>query len=453
MRCRGESLASTGVPESVGDRPARPAHARLDEHVTTRRHHHRPRQGPGQRSTWECRSENTSPVPPYGARYPGAMPEMPFVPVIPAGGAGTRLWPLSRRSHPKFLLDLTGTGSSLLQQTLARLAPLADSPPVVVTGAAHAAAVQQQVAASGLEARVLAEPSPRNSMPAIALAAAVIEREQPGAIIGSFAADHLIGDTEGFARSVRAARRAAELGYLVTLGIEPTHPATGFGYIEQQAAGRDQERPDAEQLRSVGARPVVRFVEKPDRARAEEFLASGDFLWNAGMFVVGATVLLDALAEQIPSLAAGARSIAESIGTAREDEVMASTWPALTSIAIDHALAEPLAAAGKVAVVPADFDWDDVGDFRALARQLRAGDDPADAGDGDVRVLGTAHVDAVGSRATVYGATHRHVALVGLDGISVVETDDVLLVLADEHAQDLATLVGRLSEAGLDHLR
>lgn len=397
------------------------------------------------------------------------MPEMPFVPVIPAGGAGTRLWPLSRRAHPKFLLDLTGSGSSLLQQTLARLAPLADRPPIVVTGAAHAAEVEQQIIASGSGARVIAEPSSRNSMPAIALAAAVVEREQPDAMIGSFAADHLIADTEGFARSVSAARRAAELGYLVTLGIEPTHPATGFGYIEQRTAADGTDEHDASALRSVGARPVVRFVEKPDRARAEEFLTSGDFLWNAGMFVVGARVLLDALAQQIPSLAAGARSIAEAIGTAREDEVVTGIWPTLTSIAIDHALAEPLAAAGKVAVVPADFDWDDVGDFRALARQLRAGGeltgaDGASSGtaagvhrvdgpDCDVRVLGTAHVDAVGSRATVYGATHRHVALVGLDGISVVETDDVLLVLADEHAQDLATLVGRLPEAGLDHLR
>lgn len=402
-------------------------------------------------------------------RYAGAMPEMPFVPVIPAGGAGTRLWPLSRRSHPKFLLDLTGSGSSLLQQTLARLAPLSDLPPIVVTGTSHAAAVEDQIAASGFEARVIAEPSPRNSMPAIALAAAVLEREQPDAVIGSFAADHLIVDTEGFARSVTAARRAAELGYLVTLGIEPTHPATGFGYIEQRTATNAMDGHDAAALRSMGARPVVRFVEKPDRARAEEFLASGDFLWNAGMFVVGATVLLDALSQQIPSLAEGARSIAAALGTDREEEAMAGTWPALTSIAIDHALAEPLAAAGRVAVVPAGFDWDDVGDFRALARQLRAGTDltgadgasdgtvagvnRVDGPDCDVRVLGTAHVDAVGSRATVYGATHRHVALVGLDGVSIVETDDVLLVLADEHAQDLATLVGRLPEAGLDHLR
>lgn len=385
--------------------------------------------------------------------------------MIPAGGAGTRLWPLSRSTHPKFLLDLTGSGSSLLQQTLARLAPLADRPPVIVTGSRHARAVQQQVAEAGASARVLTEPTPRNSMPAIALAAAVVEREEPTAVIGSFAADHLIADTQGFAESVRAARRAAELGHLVTLGIQPTHPATGFGYIEQAPAsdGHGAESggagdPAQRQLRAAGARPVVRFVEKPDAALAEEFLTTGRFLWNAGMFVVGAGVLLDALAEQIPPLAAGVRSIAAARGTVQEREVMERLWPTLTTIAIDHALAEPLAAAGRVAVVPASFDWDDVGDFAALARQLRARagtrEEAGVSRDGsDVQVLGTARVDAVDSRATVYGATHRHVALVGLDGVSVVDTEDVLLVLADDHAQDLGALVGRLPQAGLDHLR
>lgn len=392
------------------------------------------------------------------------MPAQPFVPVIPAGGAGTRLWPLSRRARPKFLLDLTGGGSSLLQQTLTRVSPLADRPAVIVTGVDHAEAVDAQAAEAGVEVWVLAEPSPRNSMPAIALAAAVVEREDPTAIIGSFAADHLIRDTEGFARSVRRAREAAELGYLVTLGIEPTHAATGFGYIEPVPEGEQvpaeqltsrhgADAPGLDGLLATGALPVRRFVEKPDAARAEQFVASGH-LWNAGMFVVGASVLLDALAEQMPPLAAGARAIVAAWGTDSQQQVLEETWSALTSIAIDHALAEPLAAQGRVAVVRAEFDWDDVGDFAALARQLRTGGalDDADPSE-DVRVLGTAHVDAVRARATVYGATHRHVALVGLDGISVVDTDDVLLVLADDHAQDLAALVSRLSEDGLDHLR
>ena len=378
------------------------------------------------------------------------MPDAPFVPVVPAGGSGTRLWPLSRRDRPKFLLDLIGQGRSLLQLTLDRLAPLADRPSIVVTGRAHVAAVREQLDG---DVRVVAEPSARNSMPAIALAAAHVERESPDAVIGSFAADHLIEDEAAFARAVTAARDAAELGLLVTLGIAPTSPSTGFGYIES-AGEREADPALAARLRAVGAEPVVRFVEKPDRERAESFVAAG-LRWNAGMFVVRASVLLDELAVQIPGLAAGAREIAAAHGGAEEQEVLERVWPTMTAIAIDHALAEPLAAQGRVAVVPAEFDWDDVGDFAALARQLRERKGEVRCGeDGtEVHVVGSASVDALSSRATVYGSTDRHIALVGLEGVSIVDTEDALLVLADEKAQALQQLVGRLDEQGLGRLR
>lgn len=414
-----------------------------------------------------------------GAGAPGARRgRAPFVPIVPAGGAGTRLWPLSRRARPKFLLDLTGTGSSLLQQTIERVAPLADRPPIVVTGAVHAAAVREQL---GERARVFAEPSPRNSMPAIALAAAVALRQDPDAVIGSFAADHLVEDTAAFAEAVERARAAAELGMLVTIGIEPTGPATGFGYIETADAEADGDcaaqggaslasaRPGgaapggdaalADRLRSIGALPVVRFVEKPDREEAEAFVASGRFRWNAGMFVVRAQVLLDALAEQLPTLAAGAREIAAALAAAGADERGAETlervWPTLTRISIDHALAEPLAAVGRVAVVPGSFGWDDVGDFAALARQLRGpgGEDAPTGGGQDVVSLGGAETVAVGARATVYGSPGRLVALVGVDGVSVVDTDDALLVLGDARAQDLSALGDLLEAIGRGELR
>ncbi len=414
-----------------------------------------------------------------GAGAPGARRgRAPFVPIVPAGGAGTRLWPLSRRARPKFLLDLTGTGSSLLQQTIERVAPLADRPPIVVTGAVHEAAVREQL---GKRARVIAEPSPRNSMPAIALAAAVALREDPDAVIGSFAADHLVEDTAAFAEAVERARAAAELGMLVTIGTEPTGPATGFGYIETADAEADGDcaaqggaslasaRPGgaapggdaalADRLRSVGALPVVRFVEKPDRETAEAFVASGRFRWNAGMFVVRAQVLLDVLAEQLPTLAAGAREIASALAAAGADERGAETlgrvWPTLTRISIDHALAEPLAAAGRVAVVPGSFGWDDVGDFAALARQLRGpgGEDAPTGGGQDVVSLGGAETVAVGARATVYGSPGRLVALVGVDGVSVVDTDDALLVLGDARAQDLSALGDLLEAIGRGELR
>lgn len=378
------------------------------------------------------------------------MSDSPFVPVVPAGGSGTRLWPLSRAAHPKFLLDLTGSGRSLLQQTLDRLAPLADRPALVVTGAAHARAVAEQIGDAG---EVIVEPSPRSSMPAIALAAAIARRRDPGAIIGSFAADHLIEDVGSFAQCVRTAVAVARSGRLVTLGIEPTHPATGFGYIERAEPAADGS--DA-QVVEAGGLPVARFVEKPERERAEEFLAHGGFSWNAGMFVVRADALLEALAEQLPALAAGVQRIAAAHGTDAQQEVLEREWPQLTSIAIDHALAEPLAAKGRVAVVPAAFDWDDVGDFAALARQLRrkrGGEAIRRVGDRDVRVLGDAPVLARDAAATVHATGERLVAVVGVAGISVVDTPDALLVVADDRAQDVGALVASLADRGLGELR
>lgn len=375
---------------------------------------------------------------------PPAPPASPFVPVVPAGGAGTRLWPLSRRSRPKFLLDLTGSGRSLLQQTLDRLTPLGSRPPIVVTGAAHASEVRAQV---GEGVRVLAEPAPRNSMPAIALAAALALRADEDAVIGSFAADHLISDQAAFARAVMSARAAAEHDYLVTIGIEPTHPATGFGYIE--------EGPTPAALEGTGAVGVARFVEKPEPERAEAFVRTGRFRWNAGMFVMRARRLLEALDARLPPLGAGARELAAALGTEGETAVFERLWPTLTAIAIDHALAEPLSLTGGVAMVPADFGWDDVGDFAALARQLRERAGPADQQvDGsDVVSLGGAETIAIGARATVYGSARRPVALVGVDGISVVDAEDVLLVLAEERAQDLAQMGPLLDAQGLGALR
>lgn len=377
-----------------------------------------------------------------------------FVPVIPAGGSGTRLWPLSRAAHPKFLLDLTGTGRSLVEQTIDRLVPLATGPVIVVTGAAHEEAVRAQV---GEAARLLVEPSARNSMPAIAWAAAHALAEDPEAIIGSFAADHLISDTERFADVVGRARAAAELGYLVTIGIEPTHPATGFGYIEI-AEGADGDAA----LGEIGADKVTRFVEKPGRERAEQFLATGRFVWNAGMFVVKARVLLEALDRLQPSVSAGARALVDTAQSAQSRGAHAANpdvWETMTAMAIDHALAEPLAAEGRVACVRATFDWDDVGDFRALGEQLRGSDanasglrrlgaPHADAAS-DVHVLGDAPVHAHGARGTVYANGERLVVLVGVEGLSVVDTDDALLVLGDEHAQEMSAVVSALRASGL----
>ncbi len=343
--------------------------------------------------------------------------------VVPAGGAGTRLWPLSRARTPKFLLDLTGEGRTLIQATVDRLAPLVGERVVVVTGTAHERAVRRQLPSV---ARVLAEPSPRDSMAAIGLAAAELEREDPDALIGSFAADHLITDEEAFAASVREAAEVAAQGWLVTIGIEPTSPATGFGYIR---AGDPVPG-------FATALAVTEFVEKPDAERAREYVASGEYRWNAGMFIVRASVLLDLLAEQHPDLAQGLRAIAADPAS------LESRWPGLTRIAIDHAVAEPAAAAGRVAVVPGPFGWEDVGDFASLAA-MTAPDDNS------VRIVGDESL-VVSSDASglVVPAGGRMVAVVGLDDVVVVDTGDAVLVTSYQKAQDVKAVVDELRRLG-----
>jgi mannose-1-phosphate guanylyltransferase len=342
-----------------------------------------------------------------------------FWAVVPAGGSGTRLWPLSRAGSPKFLHDLTGGGRSLLQETVARLAPLVDDRLLVVTGARHRELVVQQL--PGLSAdRVLAEPSPRDSMAAIGLAAAVLERQDADAVLGSFAADHVIRHGDAFERAVGLAVQVARDDWLVTIGIEPTYASKAFGYLRQ-----------GDPLAAhPGASVVEEFVEKPDAGAAAAYVTSGDYRWNAGMFVVRPTVLLDLLGTWHPDLADGLRAVAADPGRLEE------LWPTLTRIAIDHAVAEPAAAQGRVATVPADLGWDDIGDFRSLSGLL---------GDADLQVLGDA--DAVvseDSTGVVVPHGGRVVALLGVKDIVVVDTPDALLVTTRERAQDVKTLVDRL---------
>jgi mannose-1-phosphate guanylyltransferase len=354
--------------------------------------------------------------------------------VVPAGGAGTRLWPLSRAARPKFLLDLTGTGRTLLQQTVERLVPLVDDRLLVVTGRAHRDAVLGQLPDLPA-ARVLAEPAPRDSMAAIGLAAALLERRHPGSVIASFAADHVITGQEAFAACLREAAAVAESGLLATIGIEPTEPATGFGYIRC-----------GEPLHGhATALHVEEFVEKPDLERARSYLADGRHRWNAGMFVVRATVLLDLLAENHPDLAAGLRAIAE------DPDRLAEIWPGLEKIAIDHAVAEPAARAGRVAVVPAAFGWDDVGDFASLDGVLAAGRNGA--GDAAVRVLGDqALVRAQDSDGLVVTGSGRPVALVGVEDVVVVDTPDAVLVTTRARAQEVKAVVEALRGSGREDL-
>ena len=366
--------------------------------------------------------------------------------IVPAGGSGTRLWPVSRSSAPKFLQDMTGEGRSMLQATLDRLRPLSGDRLTIVTGSAHADRVREQVAGEALGGGVaglgadglVVEPEPRESMPAIGLAAAIIARHDPEAVIGSFAADHLVGDEETFRACVREAVAVARTGKLVTIGIEPTRPATGFGYIRLGEALQVPGAPSAHAVRA--------FHEKPHAARAERFLAEGGYRWNAGMFVVKATVLLDLLAREHPDMVESLTTIAADDDLRRLDDL----WAPLTKIAIDHAVAEPAAATGDVACVPGDFPWDDVGDFGSLGAVLgRLG-----AGREVDGLVTTGAGQVIGEDATGFVMTSkgRTVVTMGLDDVVVVDTPDAVLVTTRERAQDVKGIVARLNEIGREDL-
>ncbi|MBN6778335.1 mannose-1-phosphate guanylyltransferase [Pseudoclavibacter alba] len=362
-----------------------------------------------------------------------------FVAVIPAGGVGSRLWPLSRAASPKFLHDVMGNGSSLLADTWDRLVALcAPERILVVTGAAHGEAVREQLPEL-LDKNVVLESEGRDSTAAIGLAAAILERRMPGAIIGSFAADHLIGNLSRFRSAVREAVRAADAGMIATIGIQPIEPSTAFGYIR---AGAPLEIKGAPSARSVEA-----FVEKPAASTARRYLASGEYLWNAGMFIARAERLLEELAENRPELAAGINEIADAWDTDAREEVVARVWPTLEKIAIDYTVAEPAAAKGALAVIPGFFQWDDVGDFASVSRLRQI--EQAAAGESPHLVVMGDEERVIGHEATglVLSKTDRVIAVAGIQDVVIVDTDDAILVTTRQKAQQVKQLVGKLKES------
>lgn len=362
-----------------------------------------------------------------------------FHAIIPAGGVGSRLWPLSRAEAPKFLHDLTGSGHTLLRDTWNRLTPLTgDDSIMVVTGRAHRVAVIEQLPELA-ESNIVLESEPKDSTAAIALAAAILVRRDPEVVIGSFAADHVIGDAPAFRRTVAEAVAVANAGYITTIGIAPTEPATGFGYIKSGPPLAVDGAPHA-QL-------VDCFVEKPDLATATDYVASGEYCWNAGMFIARADVLLAQLAETRPALHHGLVRIAEAWDTPERDDVLDATWPLLEKIAIDYSVAEPAAERGRLAVIRGAFPWDDVGDFSSLAKLLSGGRV------GDLAILGEgARVLADSSSGVVVSQSKRLISLVGVTDVVVVDTPDALLVTTREHAQRVKAVVDAIKQAGRNDL-
>lgn len=338
------------------------------------------------------------------------------------------------RRSPKFLHDLTGSGSTLLRATYDRLEPLSGEKVLVVTGDAHRDAVCLQLPEIA-DSNLVLETEPKDSGAAIGLAAAILYLRDPATIMGSFAADQVISPVEKFQDAVREAIYTAATGKIVTIGIKPTHASTGFGYIKTGTPLHVQGAPSAQ--------TVAKFVEKPSEAVAEEYLASGDYNWNAGMFVAPVELMLHHLKINEAELYEGLMEIAMAWDTPERVAVKNRIWPTLPKIAIDYAVAEPAADAGDVAVIPASFSWDDVGDFAAIARLNNAKEVDA------VTVMGEgARVFTEDSSGIVVTDTKRVIALIGIQDVVVVDTPDALLVTTRAHSQLVKNAVDGLKAKG-----
>jgi mannose-1-phosphate guanylyltransferase/mannose-6-phosphate isomerase len=353
-----------------------------------------------------------------------------FIPVILSGGAGTRLWPLSRELYPKQLLALTGT-HTMLQETALRLQGLPASPPVIVCNEAHRFLVAEQLRAIQINPRAtILEPFGRNTAPAIALAAHAALKDVAGdknaadPVLLVLPADHVIRDVDAFQKAVRTALAAAQSRQLVTFGIVASRPETGYGYIQRGA-------------KSGAAHRIARFVEKPSVERAREFVKSGDYYWNSGMFMFGARRYLEELARFAPEMA---RICESAFRSARTDldfsRIDAKVFESCPSDSIDYAVMEKTADA---VVVPLDAGWSDVGSFSALA----------DASDSD-KHGNVAHGDVISedTESSYLYSESRLVAAVGLRDHVVVETKDAVLVAPKKRVQDVKKLVARLKEQG-----
>jgi mannose-1-phosphate guanylyltransferase/mannose-6-phosphate isomerase len=352
--------------------------------------------------------------------------------VILAGGVGTRLWPLSRRDRPKPFLPLTGE-QSLFQATVARVEPLVESGDIhVVAEAGQLSLVAAQAPLLG-PGQLIGEPFGRNTTAAVALAALSIER--PGdEVMLVLPADHLVGDDEGFRQALSTAARAAAAGALVTLGVKPFAPTTGYGYIIGHGSPGS----------TTTTREVERFIEKPDRETAVELLSRpAGAWWNAGIFAWRRDVLLDALERYAPNVL---QPLREGLQAGRP---LGEIYQTLPAISIDYSLLEPASLAGEVRVVPMDVGWSDLGSWSALLAELTAERPPTDAG---VAAIGR-HEDLDSRDVLVHSSSGRLVVTIGLRGTIIVDTPDVLLVCDANRAQDVRRIVERLvAHKETDHL-
>lgn len=349
--------------------------------------------------------------------------------VIMAGGRGERFWPKSRNSCPKQFLSLTSDGETMIQKTVRRLLPLVDMSDIyIVTNAAYGSLVAEQLPDIPKE-NILSEPAARNTAPCIAFAAAVINRKYDDAIMMVLPSDHLIGLEDIYINTLKkAAKVAAQNGNLVTIGITPEYPETGYGYIN---FGSEDES---------GAYKVERFVEKPDLATAEMYFTSGKYLWNSGMFVWKLSTILDNIRRLMPDIYEGAVRIGEAYGTDSFNEVLVREFTAFRSESVDFGIME---RAENIYTIPGSFGWDDVGSWLAVERINKT--------DSDKNYI-TGDVISVASRHTTVCGGKRLIAAVGLEDVIIVDTDDAVLVCSKNSTQDVKKVIAQLREQGRNEL-
>ena len=362
-----------------------------------------------------------------------------FYPVILAGGRGTRFWPLSRKKRAKQLLALDGK-QTMIQQTVARLLPLAPAKKFwIITNDDLRSAITKQLPKLP-KAQLLAEPVGRNTAPAIGLAAFLLLRDNPDAVLGLFPSDHVIGDESRYRATLeRGIEIAASGANIVVLGIRPNRAETGYGYIE---AGSTFE---GEALR------VRRFTEKPDAEKAAEFVAAGNYFWNSGMFLWSARTLADALREHLPKTAPLLEEIAAASGTRKFSATFKKLYPKCENISVDYAVLEPRSAkgeqAGNIFCLPADFGWNDLGSWTALHEHHNTKSSPPDG-----NLVAASGVCVMNARGNYIYSPEKFVAVVGVNDLVVVETSDALLITTRNHAQDVGKVVKYLDDKKLHRL-
>jgi len=370
-----------------------------------------------------------------------------FAPVILAGGSGTRFWPRSRRSRAKQVLALDGE-RTMIQQTVDRLLPVASASDIwVITNDLLKEEIVYQLPDIKQE-HILSEPAARNTAPACALAAFLLEKTEPETVIGIFPSDHVVKDGKRFAEVVKAGVKLAASGEkIVVLGVPATKAETGYGYIEEGGA--------VESVDGIAVHRVKRFTEKPHKALAEVFVASGNYAWNSGMFLWSVKTLAGAIREHCPAMVVLMEKIAAAYGTPEFARVFAEVYPQCENISIDYAVLEPRSAKGEEAseiyCLPGDFCWNDLGCWSALHEHVAdcGPEDLAEKNIFDKTDRPCINIDAHGNYVYAPG---KAVALVGVSDLVVVETEDALLITTRERSQDVGKVVAELKLGGHENL-